>query len=400
MEIILPKLELWQQEVFQDMLNSRGSGKRFIIKARRQCGKSILAVILLIKFSLEETCTNVVIEPTQAQSRRLFKQIVKALDGSGAIVSANSTLLTIEFKNGSEILFKSAEQKDSLRGFTVNGLMVIDEGAFIPTEIYNILYPCCDANNAPILVISTPLFMEGEFYNLYISNSDLVKTYDWSKYDTSKYLSTEKLEYYRQTIAPLKFRSEYLGEFITEGSYIFGDFIKCIKQSKNTPYYGGIDWGSGNGGDYTVLTLMDREANVTHIYSWKNLDSVLQIEEIAKVLEDFHIQVVEVEMNSIGRIYYDQLKRKTKANIIKFTTTNESKRNIIENLSTAFQKSMIGIIEDKELIKELQHYAMEKTTKGYTYNGANGVNDDYVMSLALCYDVCKGRKGISGLSLV
>lgn len=400
MEIILPKLELWQQEVFQDMLNSRGSGKRFIIKARRQCGKSILALILLIKFSLEETCTNVVIEPTQAQSRRLFKQIVKALDGSGAIVSANATLLTIEFKNGSEILFKSAEQRDSLRGFTVNGLMVIDEGAFIPTEIYNILYPCCDANNAPILIISTPLFMEGEFYNLYISNSDLVKTYDWSKYDTSKYLSTEKLEYYRQTIAPLKFRSEYLGEFITEGSYIFGDFIKCIKQSKNVPYYGGIDWGSGNGGDYTVLTLMDREANVTHIYSWKNLDSVLQIEEIAKVLEDFHIQVVEVEMNSIGRIYYDQLKRKTKANIIKFTTTNESKRNIIENLSTAFQKSMIGIIEDKELIKELQHYAMEKTTKGYTYNGANGVNDDYVMSLALCYDVCKGRKGISGLSLV
>lgn len=400
MEIILPKLELWQQEVFQDMLNSRGSGKRFIIKARRQCGKSILALILLIKFSLEETCTNVVIEPTQAQSRRLFKQIVKALDGSGAIVSANATLLTIEFKNGSEILFKSAEQRDSLRGFTVNGLMVIDEGAFIPTEIYNILYPCCDANNAPILIISTPLFMEGEFYNLYISNSDLVKTYDWSKYDTSKYLSTEKLEYYRQTIAPLKFRSEYLGEFITEGSYIFGNFIKCIKQSKNVPYYGGIDWGSGNGGDYTVLTLMDREANVTHIYSWKNLDSVLQIEEIAKVLEDFHIQVVEVEMNSIGRIYYDQLKRKTKANIIKFTTTNESKRNIIENLSTAFQKSMIGIIEDKELIKELQHYAMEKTTKGYTYNGANGVNDDYVMSLALCYDVCKGRKGISGLSLV
>ena len=61
---------------------------------------------------------------------------------------------------------------------------------------------------------------------------------------------------------------------------------------------------------------------------------------------------------------------------------------------------MIGIIEDKELIKELQHYAMEKTTKGYTYNGANGVNDDYVMSLALCYDVCKGKKGISSLSLV
>lgn len=400
MEIVLPKLEPWQQDVFQDMQDSRGSGKRFVIKARRQCGKSILALVLLIKFSLEQKCTNVVIEPTQAQGRRLFKQIVKALEGSGAIVSANSTLLTIEFSNGSEILFKSAEQRESLRGFTVSGLMVIDEGAFIPTDIYNILYPCCDANNAPILIISTPLFMDGEFYNLFYSTSSMVKTYDWSKYDTSKFLSNEKLEYYRQTIAPLKFRSEYLGEFITEGSYIFGDFLKCLKQPKNSPYYGGIDWGSGNGGDYTVLTLMDREANVTNIFSWNNLDSVLQVEEIVKVLDEYDIQVVQVEMNSIGRVYYDQLKRKTKAKILKFNTTNESKRNIIENLSTAFIKSTIGIIEDKELIKELQHYSMEKTSKGYTYNGADGVHDDYVMSLALCYDACNGRKGISGLSLV
>ena len=51
MEIVLPKLELWQQDVFQDMQDSRGSGKRFVIKSRRQVGKSVLAIVLLIKFS-------------------------------------------------------------------------------------------------------------------------------------------------------------------------------------------------------------------------------------------------------------------------------------------------------------------------------------------------------------
>lgn len=399
-EIVLPKLEEWQKDVYNDMEDSRGSGRRFIIKARRQCGKSILAIVLLIKFSLEQKCINVCVEPTQAQSRRVYKQIIDCLEGSGVIKSANATLLSIEFVNGSEILFKSQEQRDALRGFSVSGLMVIDEGAFITTDIYNILYPCCDAHNAPILIISTPLFMDGEFYKLYSSTSPLISVYDWSKYDTSKYLSNEKLEYYRQTISALKFRSEYLGEFISEGSYIFGDFLSSIKDPVGFPYCAGIDWGAGNDGDYTVLTLMDRGGNVTNIFSFKKMDSVKQVEEIAKILEDYKILVAQVEMNSIGRIYYDQLKRKTKTTLLKFNTTNESKRNIIENLSSAFQTDSIGIIDDKELIRELQHYAMEKTTKGYTYNGSNGVNDDYVMSLALCYDVCKNRKGISSLSLV
>lgn len=399
-EIVLPKLEEWQKDVFNDMEDSRGSGRRFIIKARRQCGKSILAIVLLIKFSLEQKCINVCVEPTQAQSRRVYKQIIDCLEGSGVIKSANATLLSIEFVNGSEILFKSQEQRDALRGFSVSGLMVIDEGAFITTDIYNILYPCCDAHNAPILIISTPLFMDGEFYKLYSSTSPLISVYDWSKYDTSKYLSNDKLEYYRQTISALKFRSEYLGEFISEGSYIFGDFISCIKDPVGYPYCAGVDWGAGTNNDYTVLTLMDKGGNVTHIFSWKNMDSVEQVKEIAKILEQYNILVVQVEMNSIGKIYYDQLKRLTKATILKFNTTNESKRNIIENLSSAFQSNNIGILDNEELIRELQHYAMEKTSKGYTYNGADGVNDDYVISLALCYDVCKNRKGISGLSLV
>ena len=404
MEIVLPKLEPWQKDVFEAMLDSRGSGKRYIIKARRQCGKSVLAIVLLIKFSLEEKCINVCVEPTQAQSRRVFKQIVDCLQGSGVIKSANATLLTIEFINGSEILFKSQEQRDALRGFTVSGLLVIDEGAFITTDIYNILYPCCDANNAPILIISTPLFRSGEFYNLYSSSNDMVESFDWSTYDTSKYLSNEKLEYYRQTVTPLKFQSEYLGQFITEGSYIFGDIGSCVKYINKInslpPKYGGIDWASGNGGDFTVLTLMSMDGKLVDIVAFKNMDPVTQVEKLAEVINGYSLDCLQVEMNSIGRIYYDQLRRKVKCHISQFNTTNDSKRKIIEQLVTAFQKQTITIPNDEELIKELQHYAMEKTSKGYTYNGADGVNDDYVMSLALCWDAYNKKKGNSTLSFV
>ena len=98
---------------------------------------------------------------------------------------------------------------------------------------------------------------------------------------------------------------------------------------------------------------------------------------------------VQVEKNAIGKTFYDMLKRKVPAGMLKlFITTNDSKREIIEELIKAFQKGTITIPDDPTLKKQLQHYAQEKTKTGYTYNGADGVEDDYVMSLAFAYDLC------------
>ena len=392
MQIVFPKLEPWQQPVYDDVHIARGTGNVYVVKSKRQVGKSCLAALLLIEYALVSKCISVVVEPTQAQSRRLFKQIQDMMADTGMIKTANSQLLTMEFNNGSEILFKSAEQRDALRGFTVSGLLVIDEAAFIQDPIFEILYPTCDANNAPILVISTPLFCSGEFYNLYtrgIQGNTHTRSYDWSKFDTSKYLSPEKLQHYRETISPLKFKSEYLGEFISEGSYIFGDINNCIYigENKNKPVYAAIDWGAGNGGDWTVMIMMDSLGVVTSIYSMKDVGPVEQIDRLSQVIKDNGIKWVCVEMNSIGQVYHDMLKRKIGDRIRKFNTMNESKRSIIEQLITGFQTHGVGIPYDEELILELQHYAAEKTPKGgLTYNGADGVHDDYVIALALVYD--------------
>ena len=392
MQIVFPALEPWQQPVYDDVHIAGGTGNVFVVKSKRQVGKSCLAALLLIEYAITGKCISVVVEPTQAQSRRLYKQITDMMVKTGMVKSANSQLLTMEFSNGSEILFKSAEQRDALRGFTVSGLLVIDEAAFIQDPIFEILYPTCDANNAPILVISTPLFCSGEFYNLYtrgMNGNKHTKSYDWSTYDTSKYLSPEKLQHYRETISPLKFKSEYLGEFISEGSYIFGDINNCIYigENKNKPVYAAIDWGAGNGGDWTVMIMMDELGVVTSIYSMKDVGPVEQIDRLSQVIKDNGIKWVCVEMNSIGQVYHDMLKRKIGDRIRKFNTTNESKRSIIEQLITGFQTQRVGIPYDEELLLELQHYSAEKTPKGgITYNGADGVHDDYVIALALVYD--------------
>lgn len=401
MQIVFPKLEEWQKDVYDEMADCYQTGKVFVVKSKRQVGKSCLAALELIEFGLKYKCISVVVEPTQAQSRRLFKQIVDMMAKTKLVKIANSTLLIIEFTNGSEILFKSAEQEDALRGFTVSGLLVIDEAAFIKKDIFELLYATTDANNAPILVISTPLFCSGEFYELYnrgLSGNERIKSFNWSTYDTSKFLSKEKLEYYRQTISPLKFKSEYLGEFIAEGSYLFGDINKNVKNwSNKKPKYAGIDWGAGNGGDFTVVVLMDDDGWIVDILTMKDISPVEQVERIAEIInKNPTLKTITVEMNSIGRIYYDSLRRKININncmIRQFTTTNESKRDIVEQLIEGFQTGEITIPYDEELIRELQHYTIEKTSKGYTYNGADGVHDDYVIALCLAYDTLKKRLG-------
>lgn len=380
------------------MAGSEGSGNIYVVKAKRQIGKSILAIVELIVFAFstaKRKTTNVVLEPTLNQSRRVFKQIVDLFEGTGLITQRNESLLTLRFLNGSEILFKSAEQEEALRGFTVNGLLVIDEGAYITDDVYEIVFPTVDANKAPILIISTPLFQDGYFYNLFIKGlsedgrKNGIFSFDWNNYDTSVYLTPAKLELYRQTLSPVKFKCDYLGEFLTDGSLVFGDVRKRITESFLDPVAGGIDWAAGGGNDDTVVTLMDEQLQATEILELNNMSPTEQIERIGLFVESHPtVRKLHVELNSIGEVYFDLLKQRLpKMDIVGFNTSNESKRRIIEQLIKAFDDGTIGIPDNPKLIRELQRLERQKLKTGYTYNAVSGSHDDYVISLALVYDI-------------
>lgn len=395
MDIIFPKLHKHQRVVYDAVIGDNGAGDIYVVKSKRQCGKSFVASLILIYFSLNKKDTiSMIVEPTLNQSRRMFKDITKMLEGSGIIKNANQSLLSIDFINGSEIIFKSAEQYDAIRGYSVSGILIVDEGAFIRDDVYEILFPTRDAHHSPMLVISTPLFCDGYFYRLFTSGN--CKSYDWCDYDTSYFLSDEKLEQYRNTLSDLKFRSEYLGQFITDGGYVFKNISKCVLSDSDItgdPVCVGIDWAVGNDGDDTVLSLLDANANAVEFIRLNNMSPVEQIDTIVNTLNSIPtLKKVVVEQNSIGNVYYDILKHKYSRHsiITKFNTTNESKRRIIEQLATAFQNESVHIPNDRELINQLQHYAVEKTAKGYTYNG-QGAHDDYVMSLAMAYDALTAK---------
>ena len=402
-EIEFPKLYLWQQEVFDDV-QADENGWFYVVKARRQCGKSILAIDLLLYYAFKGRSIGTCLEPTLAQCRRVYKQIINAVGGteSPLLRSANATLLEIEFVNGSQIIFKSAEQRDALRGITVKrSILVIDEAAFIPKEIFEIIYPAVDALRCPVLMISTPQFEDGEFYEKYISGLNgnvFTKSYDWAKYDTSALLTPEKLEYYRNTMSPIRFRSEYLAEFITDKSFVFGDFTKNYGYSQKPPKYAAIDWATGKNekDDFSCLVLMDEDRVVVDIKFYRVIDPMALVDTLAGVINSTATLInVTVEENSLGEVYRSALKRKmlNKGILKSFLTTNDSKRRIIEQLIKAFSEGDVTIPEEPRLKEQLQHYEIEQTPTGkVTYNAQSGFNDDAVIALALAYDAATRYK--------
>lgn len=396
MKIVFPKLTPWQQEVYKDVTDQYGSRKRFVIKSGRQRGKSFLLCILIMEYAIKRKCISVVIEPTSNQCRRVHRQVTDALEKTGMIKSSNASTLEIFLKNGSEIDFKSAESRDGIRGTTCTGLCVIDECAYVSDDIIEIILPIINVKKCPLMLLSTPAFASGYFYEQYHSENEIVSRYDWAldRYDMSEYISPEMIEDYRQSYTPQRFKTEILGEFITDESFVFGNFRECIETPDNmVPIYAGIDFASGNGNDSTVVTFLNKQNQVVKIWSTNRMQPSEQIDFIANLINTTPtLQKVKAEVNSLGAVYYSAIENKlvNKSILEQFSTTNESKRRIIENLILAFQNHEIGILDDPNLINQLSYFQIKKTKTGYTYENDNAsTHDDYVMSLAIAYDCTK-----------
>ena len=389
-----PPLFPWQKSILGGIL--KFPHDIHICKSKRQIGKSVTCEVLLLYYAINKmNSTSICISPTLNQSRKIFKDIVKTIQNLPIYKSSNATTLEINFYNNSTILLKSGEQQSGLRGYTCSGCLIFDEATFIPDSVIFECMPFADAHGCPVLLTSTPKFKNGVFYEWYKKATEGEKNfhyYDINEWDTSALLSPERLEMYRKSVAPSIFRCEYLGEFIEAVSELFGD-IKKLVGTTITPsqnIVAGVDFGTGNGGDDTSLTIMNDHKEVIKCYAFNDLEPLQTIDFIIDKLITFNVKKVVLESNSIGTTYISLLKRKIsekglRIQVIEFVTTNQSKREIIESLQIECLNGTIQIPNDNKLMLEMVGYEMQKTPNGsITYNNSsNSIHDDMIISLAL-----------------
>ena len=405
MTLIMPKLTDYQQRAF-DFFGD-GRGKILIIKAPRQVGKTFFNISELIySASILKKSVSIIVEPSVFLARKVYNDITKALNGSGVIASANSTTCEINFINGSQIICRSIESMS--RGLTVSGILIIDETCFIDDESIYTLLPLINANNAGLILTSSPFTAEGYFYNMYIKglegNDPNIKSFDWSKEEgIKKFLTDEKKALYRTVMSKNKYTTEILGEFLENDGLLFTNISACIGDAVPTEKtaYIGIDFATGSDGDYTVLTAINGKGQVFKQVAVNDMTPTKQVdwlvEKINEIKKGYNIRTILAEKNSIGAVYIDYMRKsllKSNLTVQEFITTNDSKRRIIEQLQTAFEKAAITIPNDPVLINELKRFqaTVNPTTKVVRYEGKNS-KDDRVLSLAFAFEAYIRRLG-------
>ena len=400
----------WQKAVHAAMFHSKGTGKMFVVKSKRQLGKSLMCANILLKVGLtQRATTSILVSPTLSQARKIYKDIVNAVGENSAIKKKNETLLEITLINNSQILFKSAEQREALRGYTVSGILILDEAAYLPDSIAELVLPWTTVKNAPILVVSTPNTKSGLFYEWYIEGlnptpDSKVVTIDWNNYDTSEFLPPERVEQYRKIMPKGQFRSEILGEFVDEGSGVFtllSDTFTSTATIENEVYMG-IDFANG-GGDYTVVSGFNGKGEQVLLQYTNTLTPIQQVDWISNILQQYQkaIKGVTAEKNSMGLAFIDLLRQKNPTiNISEFVTSNTSKREIIDTMVAAIGEGSMKLINDPEQKKEYICYQMEITRSGLiTYNGYSA-HDDIVMANAFAWKTKTSNFGAYTVSVV
>lgn len=361
----------------------------------RQFGKTTIAENLAIYWSLNEPDQVVYwVSPTDSQAQKVYKEIVNAIIESGCIKSKKMPRgdTEIVFTNGSKILFRSAASEDSLRGQSVD-YMIMDEAAFIKKDtVETILLPMLNVRGKKCLFISTP---KGKnfLYEYFLNGQklDKWKSLRYSTYD-SPFANEDLINMFRETLAPKLFQQEVEAEFV-DSSSIFNNIadVMCLepidKPQEDERYFAGIDIGFIN--DASVLSIINKDGHLVKYYRWQNIEAPELMDEIVEINKKWNFVRVVIENNNQGLTIYQDLKRRMK-NIDEFTTTSKTKPEIINRLIHLFNTQEIKLVVDEYLRIELEAFIFKQNTNGnIKFMAESGFHDDCVMSLAIarwCYE--------------
>lgn len=379
--VTLPELHPDQRRVWQHPARFQ------IISAGRRWGKSRLASLRCVTTALRGGRAWWVFPsyPMAAVGWRMLKRLAVQLPG----VKVREVDRLIECAGGGSVQVRSADNPDSLRGESLDYL-VMDECAYMVEAAWTeALRPTLSDRQGRALFISTPRGRNW-FWRTWMA-ADGATWQAWQFPTTSNpFIAATEVEAARRQLPERIFQQEYLAQFIEDGA---GVFRRVTEAATATPedaaaegceYVIGVDWGKS--ADFTALAVLNTTRRaLVHLDRFNQIDYALQTMRLRALCERFKPLMVVAERNSMGEPLIEQLMREGLP-VQPFQTTNASKAQAIDALSLAFERGDLTIIPDAVMVAELQAYEMERLPSGMLrYSAPEGMHDDTVMALALAW---------------
>lgn len=221
-----------------------------------------------------------------------------------AIKHANKSLMRVTLRNGTQIYFKGADRRDSLRGRGVDFLS-IDEVAFLEEDTWKkVLRPALADKNGQAVLTTTP---NGKnwFYDFWHLNSrhdrETYKLFRWITED-NPLISDEELQSLKDELSDMDFRQECLAEFVTKAGQVYDDFSEenVIDTYSPSPdkddIYIGADFGYANPSFFAFMAVNRNNGNVYQFAEISKARTKIQIlkDDIIETLAKFHLSPKDV----------------------------------------------------------------------------------------------------------
>ncbi|MGZ4846284.1 MAG: phage terminase large subunit [Halobacteriota archaeon] len=204
----------WQR----DLLTA--TDKRIILNCSRQSGKSTIAAILALFHVLTNPNALVLIlSPTQRQSGLLFEKIIEFYEKCGRPLYATHSVTVLKLKNRSRIISLPGSE-GTVRGFSAPSLVLIDEAAQVPDDLYYAVVPMFAVSRGRLILLSTPNGKEGIFWRAWNDSG-------WKKVKVTAAecprIAQEDLELERGMMGGARFAQEYCCEFVQPEASLFNE---------------------------------------------------------------------------------------------------------------------------------------------------------------------------------
>jgi phage FluMu gp28-like protein len=385
----LPEYTKPQKEVHDD--NTRFK----VIDAGRRFGKSMYAKLEGLDRAINYSQKVWFVSPTYGNVMTHWREVKRLIGDLYTYKNEQQKYIEFEREDGrlGSIAFKSSDRPDNLRGEGLD-FIIMDEAAFQDADTWDsILSPMLADRQGGALFISTPNGTQNWFYAAYNNGRDPLKE-DWKSWRfktiDNPYIKQSEIDRARRDMPELKFKQEYLAEFVSDAGGVFHNVEdRAINYQLSEPeygkiYYAGIDWGRKN--DFTVVSIFDNTGAQVRIERFTDIGWAYQSQKIIALHEKWNFQKILVETNAAGAVVAEGLQA-AGLPITAVYMTNVLKVSLVERLAANIERGIISLIKDGEpngaiQIGELLSYSIERTKNGIgvTYNAPKGGHDDTVVA--------------------
>ena len=208
-------LDDWQADLL------RGGYRRVLLNITRQGGKSTTAALLGLHVATNEPGALVLLlSPSQRQSAELLHTVAGLHGADASAIGADAqSALRLDLANKSRIVSLPGQER-TVRGYAGVRLLVIDEAARVPDELYYSVRPMLAVSGGGLIAMSTPFGKRGWWHREWTEGEG------WKRIEVTAEqcprITPEFLAEERRTLGHWWFVQEYECQFVQTVDQLFG----------------------------------------------------------------------------------------------------------------------------------------------------------------------------------